>query len=152
MLALEGDYLWGTSADVPAIVPYIREVLRVRRALKENLWWASIVEPDFAEVTADGPIRVGASRPWDERPPSGTRHALVLHHFEPEPMKVAVVNTGPGVTCPTAIASSSCASRSVRPLSGAVRTSSVGAVLESAHRSQASLKASSIHASGRCPA
>ena len=90
VLALEGDYLWGTSADVPAIVPYIREVLRMRRALKDNLWWASIVEPEFAEVTADGPLRVGAFRSWDERPPSGTRHALVLHHFEPEPMKVTV--------------------------------------------------------------
>ncbi len=90
VLALEGDYLWGTSADVPAILPYIREVLRMRRALKENLWWASIVEPDFADVTSDGAIRVGAFRSWDERPASGTRSALVLHHFEPEAMRVAV--------------------------------------------------------------
>ena len=90
VLALEGDYLWGTSADVPAIVPYIREVLRMRRGLKENLWWASIVEPDFADVTADGAIRVGAFRSWDERPASGTRSALVLHHFEAEAMRVAV--------------------------------------------------------------
>jgi hypothetical protein len=90
VLALEGDYLWGTSADVPAIVPYIREILRMRRGLKENLWWASIVEPDFADVAADGAIRVGAFRSWDERPASGTRHALVLHHFEPDPMPVSV--------------------------------------------------------------
>lgn len=90
VLALEGDYLWGTSADVPAIVPYIREVLRMRRTLVDNLWWASIVEPDFAQVEADGPLRVGAFRSWDEQPASGTRHALVLHHFEPEAMKVTI--------------------------------------------------------------
>ena len=90
VLALEGDYLWGTSADVPAIVPYVREVLRMRRGLMENLWWASIVEPDFAEVNADGPLRVGAFKAWDEMPPSGTRHALVVHHFEAEAVDVRV--------------------------------------------------------------
>jgi hypothetical protein len=90
VLALEGDYLWGTAADVPAIVPYIREVLRLRRGLQQNLWWASIVEPAFATVEADGEIRVGAFEAWDERPATGTRHALVLHHFDAASMAVRV--------------------------------------------------------------
>ena len=90
VLALEGSYLWGTSADVPAIVPYIREVLRLRRSLFQNLWWATIVEPSFARVQAKGAIRVGAFEAWDAEPETGTRHALVLHHFEPDTQHVKV--------------------------------------------------------------
>jgi hypothetical protein len=95
VIALEGAYLWGTAADVPDIVPYIREVLRLRRSLMQNLWWATLVAPGFAAVEADGPIRVGAFESWDEQPESGTRHALVLHHFEPEPMDVRVALAAP---------------------------------------------------------
>jgi hypothetical protein len=90
VIALEGDYLWGTSADVPAIVPYVREVLRMRRGLMDNLWWAAIVEPDFADIDAPAELRVGAFEAWDEAPETGTRHALVLHHFEAEPLDVRI--------------------------------------------------------------
>ena len=90
VIALEGDYLWGTSADVPAIVPYLREVLRLRRGLLQNLWWATIVEPSFARVQADPALRVGAFEAWDEQPDTGTRHSLVLHHYEPTPIDAVV--------------------------------------------------------------
>jgi hypothetical protein len=90
VIALEGDYLWGTSADVPAIVPYLREVLRLRRGLLQNLWWATIVEPSFARVQADPALRVGAFEAWDEQPDTGTRHSLVLHHYEPMPIDAVV--------------------------------------------------------------
>lgn len=95
IIALEGSLLWGTSADIPSIVPYVREVLRLRRALAQNLWWATVVEPDFARVDAEKGLRVGGFEAWDEETDTGTRHAMVLHHYEPKALTAGITWQGP---------------------------------------------------------
>jgi hypothetical protein len=88
VLAVEALRLWGTCADLPNLAPYIREVLRLRRELRDNLWLSRVVPPTFACVRPDRPVRVGALESWVDEPSSGTPHALVLHHFEAEPQTV----------------------------------------------------------------
>jgi hypothetical protein len=90
ILAVEALRLWGTCADLPNLAPYIREVLRLRRELRDNLWLSRVVQPTFARVCRGEPVRVGALQSWVESPTSGTPHALVLHHFDPEPQTVDV--------------------------------------------------------------
>jgi hypothetical protein len=82
VIALEGAHLWGTAADVPGLVPYLREIGRLRRELAENLWWASVIEPRFARVEAEGPVAVGALEAWERNPASGAKRALVVHPWE----------------------------------------------------------------------
>jgi hypothetical protein len=90
ILAVEALRLWGTCADLPNLAPYIREVLRLRRELRDNLWLSRVVEPTFARVLPDEAVRVGALQSWVDSPASGARHALVLHHFDAEPLTVDV--------------------------------------------------------------
>ena len=90
ILAVEALRLWGTCADLPNLSPYIREVLRLRRELRDNLWLSRVVQPTFARIGPCQPLRIGALESWVELPTSGTRHALVLHHFDSQPQTVDI--------------------------------------------------------------
>jgi hypothetical protein len=91
IMAIEARYLKaGTLADLPHLREYLREALALRHRLMDNLWWASLVEPDFATVEHNGRVKVGAFRSWAERPASGSPLALVLHHFSPQTEDVRI--------------------------------------------------------------
>jgi hypothetical protein len=95
ILAVEALRLWGTCADLPNLAPYIREVLRLRRELRDNLWLSRVVQTTFARIQPVELVRVGALQSWVDSPASGSPHALVLHHFEAEPLTVDLELLGP---------------------------------------------------------
>lgn len=96
IIALEARYLKaGTAADLPHLKPYLREVLALRHRLMDNLWWADLVEPDFARVEHSGVVKVGAFRSWSEAPSSGSPLALVLNHFSRQAEPVTITFTDP---------------------------------------------------------
>jgi hypothetical protein len=91
IIATEARYLMaGTVEDLPHLKHYIREALRLRHGLMDNLWWADFVLPSFARIEHGGAVKVGAFRSWNEQPESGSRLALVLHHFNrgDEPVRI----------------------------------------------------------------
>jgi hypothetical protein len=91
VMAVEALYLKaGTLADLPHLAEYIREAVGLRRRLMDNLWWASLVEPDFATIEHSGAVKVGAFRSWSEQPATGSPLALVLHHFTRESQPVRI--------------------------------------------------------------
>lgn len=95
IMAFEPRYLQaGTMADLPHLSGYVRQVLALRRQLQDNLWWASVVEPDFAALEHSGAIKVGAFRSWNPQPASGSPVALVAHHFyrNVEPVRITFLD------------------------------------------------------------
>ena len=90
IMAFEGINGPHSVADMPHLGPYMREALRLRRELADNIWWSSFIEQTIAEVTHAGKVYCGAHESWRDIPASGSRHALVLHHYEREPQQVDI--------------------------------------------------------------
>ena len=82
IMVIEGINKGGSIADFEHLQPYLKEALRLRRELADNIWWSEVVEQNIAEVQHDGTVYVGAHRTWRERPASGSAHALVMQHFQ----------------------------------------------------------------------
>lgn len=82
IIAIEGINDSGSIADFPDLQPYVKEAIRLRRELADNIWWSSVIEQNIATVKHDGKVYVGAHESLRDNPASGSEHALVLQHFE----------------------------------------------------------------------
>ena len=82
IIVIEGINQVDSIASFPSLGPYVKEALRLRRELADNIWRSRVVEQTLAGVTHDGSVYVGAHESWKTDPASGSQHALVLQHFE----------------------------------------------------------------------
>ena len=90
IIVIEGINQAGSIADFPHLQPYVKEAIRLRHELADNIWRSSVVEQTLAAIDHDGSVYVGAHESWRQKPASGARHALVLHHYEREPQQVGI--------------------------------------------------------------
>ncbi len=93
--AINGPF---SIADMPNLGPYFQEALRLRSELADNIWWSSVIEQTIADVIHTGEVYCGAHETWREEPASGSRHALVLHHYTREPKTVSIAFNDPQYT------------------------------------------------------
>ena len=82
IMVIEGINKGGSIADFEYLQPYVKEALRLRRELADNIWWSEVIEQNVAEVGHDGAVFAGAHRSRRQRPASGSALALVLQHYQ----------------------------------------------------------------------
>jgi len=83
---LEAKNLHGCAADAPAMIPFVKAALALRRRLRDVMWDSRIV--DHHGLVIAGDARVLYTLHASRRTPG--KYALILNHFAPESLRVEV--------------------------------------------------------------